>query len=168
MRRAIVLDLIDKCITEKIYRQARKQEELLISDRFTAYYTKGSTAYWLVCFAVSVMLTYCFSFFDSIIFYIAAAASIGCFIILLYYISYRCFVDDIGMTVIVFWFLKKRIFWKDVKKVHVQEYERRNKPLEKNVIIRNEQNKVIFTCSYDLVGFTLIAKKAKKERKNRH
>lgn len=32
----------------------------------------------------------------------------------------------------------------------------------KQVIFRNKQNKVIFTCTYDLVGFDLIVKKAKK------
>lgn len=168
MRCTIVLDFINKCITEKLYKQARKQEELLVSDCFTAYYAKGSVVYWLLLFAISVALTYFFSCFnaDRIIIYMVIITSIGSFVIFLYYVSYRCYVDDTRITTIVLWLFKKRIFWKDVTNVKVQEYVRRNKPLERDVIIRNKQNKVIFSCSYDLVGFTLIVKKAKKACKN--
>ena len=170
MRRTIVLDFINKCITEKIYKQARKQEELLASDCFTAYYAKASIVYWLLLFAISVMLTYLFSYFNAArsIIYMAIIASIGIFVIFLYYVSYRCYVDDTGITAIVFWLFNKRIFWKDVMNIKVQESVRRNKPLEKDLIIRNKQNKAIFSCSYDLVGFSLIVKKAMKERKDSH
>ena len=167
MRNSIILNLIDKLITEKIYRQARKQEEKLNPDNFVAHYSSGSIIYWLFCFLLSALLTHCFSFFDNFVFYIAGMASTGCFFIALYHISYRCFVDDIGMTIIVFWFFRKQIAWKDVKKVDIQEYERHNKPLEKNALLRNKHNNIIYTCSYDLVGFNLIVKKAKNNaRKN--
>ena len=62
-----------------------------------------------------------------------------------------------------FLIFEKQILWKDVKKVKVQKFEPYGKPLEKHAIITNKQNKVIFTCSYDLVGFDLIVKKAKKK-----
>ncbi len=167
MRRSIILNLINKLITEKIYRQARKQEEKLDPDNFVAHYSIGSIIYWLFCFLLSVLLMLCFSFFDNFVLYMAGVASIGCFFIVLYYVSYRCFVDDMGITKIVFWLFRKQIFWKDVKKVDIQEYERCNKPLEKDAILRNKQNKIIYTCSYDLVGFNLIVKKAKNNaRKN--
>ena len=167
MRHSIVLDLIDRFITQKIYRQARKQEEKLCPDSFMAYYPKGLICYWLFYLLLSVLLVLCFSLFDHFIVYVAIVLSIGCFFVVLYHISYRCFGDDVGMTIIAFWFFKKRIVWKDVKKVDIQEYERHNKPLEKNVVLRNKQNKIIFSCSYDLVGFNLIAKKAKSStRKN--
>ena len=159
--RGIMLDLIDKRITQKIYRQARKQEELLAPDCFTAYYTKRSCAYWFLRFLILVLFTLFFSFWEKIVLYLVGIPSIGCFIIFLHHISYRCFVDDTKITVVVFWFLKKQILWKDIRKVQIQEYKQHRKPLEKNVILRNKQNKVLFTCSYDLVGYTFIAKKAK-------
>lgn len=167
MRRSIILNLIDKLITEKIYKQVRKQEEKLNPNNFVAHYSSGSIIYWFFCFLLSVLLTLCFSFFDNFVFYMAGIASTGCFFIVLYHVSYRCFVDDMGITKIVFWLFRKQIFWKDVKKVDIQEYERRNKPLEKDAILRNKQNKLIFSCSYDLVGFNLIVKKARNSaRKN--
>lgn len=38
MRRTIILDFIDECITEKIYKKAREAEKELLPDNFTAYY----------------------------------------------------------------------------------------------------------------------------------
>ena len=159
--RGIILDWIDKRITQKIYRQARKQEELLAPDCFTAYYTKGSCIYWFFCFLILMLFATFFGFFEKAVLYIAGAASVVCLLVFLYHISYRCLVDDIKITVVVFWFLKRQIFWKDIRKVQIQEYKPHRKTLEKNVILRNKQNKVLFTCSYDLVGYTFIVKKAK-------
>ena len=165
MRNSVILNSIDKLITEKIYRQARKQEEKLDPDNFVAHYSSGSIIYWLFCFLLFVLLTLFFSFFDTFLLHIAGVASIGCFLITLYHISYRCFVDDVGITTIVFWLFKKQTFWKDVKNVDIQEYESRNKPLEKNMILRNTQSKLLFSCSCELVGFNLIVKKAKNHAK---
>ena len=167
MRNNIILNLIDKHITEKIYRQARKHEEKLNPNNFVAHYSSGSVIYWLFHFLLLVLLALCFSFSNNFILYMAWVASIGCFFIVLYHISYRCFVDDAGITKIIFWLFKKQVFWKNVKKVDIQKYERRDKPFEKNMILRNKQNKIIFSCSYDLIGFNLIVKKAKTNaRKN--
>ncbi len=168
MRRTIILDFIDKCITEKIYKKAREREKELLPDNFTAYYLRSSVMYWFVIFLLFVIFTFSFGFLDRVFLYILSAASIGSFLIVLYHISYHCSVDDTGMKVRKFWLFEKQVLWKDVKKVEVQKFEPYGKPLEKQAIIRNKQNKVIFTCSYDLVGFDLIVKKAKKERKKKH
>ncbi|MBQ9919367.1 MAG: hypothetical protein IJO49_00930 [Clostridia bacterium] len=172
MRRTIILDFIDKHITEKIYKKAREKEKELMPDNFTAYYLRSSVVYWFVIFLLFTISTFTFGFFDKVVLYILGSASIVSFIIILYHVSYRCSVDDTGMKVRKFWFFEKQVLWKDVKKVEVQEFEPYyayyGKPLEKQAIIRNKQNKVIFTCSYDLVGFNLIVKKAKKERKKKH
>ena len=168
MRDTIILDFIDKCITEKIYKKAREAEKELLPDNFTAYYLRSSIVYWFVIFILFTIFTFMFGFFVKVFLYILSAASIGSFLIVLYHISYRCLIDDEGITIKKFWVLEKQVFWKDVKKVEVKEFEPYGKPLEKQAIIRNKQNKVIFTCSYDLVGFNLIVKKAKKERKKKH
>ena len=168
MRRTIILDFIDKCITEKIYKKAREAEKELLPDNFTAYYLRSSVIYWFVICLFFVICTFSFGFFDKVVLYILSAASIGSFLIVLYHISYRCLIDDEGITIKKFWVLEKQVFWKDVKKVEVKEFEPNGKPLEKHAIIRNRQNRIIFTCSYDLVGFDLIVKKAKKERKKKH
>lgn len=168
MRRTIILDFIDKCITEKIHKKARESEKELMPDNFTAYYLRSSVAYWFMICLFFVICTFIFCNFDKLFLYILGAASIGSFIIVLYHISYHCSVDDTGMKVRKFWFFEKQVFWKDVKKVEVQKFEPYGEPLEKLVIIRNKKDKVIFSCSYDLVGFELIVKKAKKERKKKH
>ena len=168
MGRGILFDFIDKHITEKIYKKAREAEKELLPDNFTAYYLRSSIVYWFVIFILFTICTFMFGSFDKVVLYILSVASIGSFFIVLYHISYCCIVDDIGMKVRKFWIFEKQVLWKDVKKVEIQEIERYGKPLEKQAIIRNKQNKVIFTCSYDLVGFNLIVKKAKKERKKKH
>ena len=165
---SVIFDLIDKCVTEKIYKKARKKEEKLSPDNFTAYYSFGSILYWLVIFLLLAVTAVCFAFFEKAVLYILGSGAMVCFFILLYHITYRCTVNDIGITAKSFWIFKKQIYWKDVKKVEVTEFELKYSPLEKNVIIRNKKNKIIFTCSYDLVGFNLIAKKAKKERKKKY
>lgn len=168
MRRTIILDFIDKYITEKIYKKAREREKEFLPDNFTAYYLRGSVMYWFVIFLLFVIFTFTFGLYDKIFLYILSVASIVSFLIVLYHISYLCIVDDTGMKIRRFWIFKKQILWEDVKKVEVRKFESYSKPLEKHVIIRNKQNKIIFTCSYDLVGFDLIVKKAKKERKKKH
>ena len=123
--------------------------------------------YWFAIFCFFIIGTFTFGFFDKIVLYILSVASIGSFFIVLYHISYRCIVNDIGMKVRKFWIFEKQILWKDIKKVEIQEFESYGKPLEKTSIIRNKQNKVILTCSYDLVGFNLIVKKERRnERKS--
>jgi len=168
MRHSIIIDFIDKYITEKIYKQAREQEKELLSDNFTAYYLRSSVIYWLMICLFFVICTFSFGFFNKVVLYILSVASIGSILIVFHYISYRCIVDDVGIKVRKFWFFEKQILWKDVKKVETQEFKSYGEPLEKWAIIRNKQNKVIFNCSYDLVGFNLIVKKAKKERKKNH
>ena len=168
MRRTIILDFIDKCITEKIYKKAREAEKELLPDNFTAYYLRSSIVYWFVIFILFTIFTFMLGSFDKFFLYILSTGSIGSFFIVLYHISYCCIVDDTGMKVRKFWIFEKQVLWKDVKKVEIQEIEPYGEPLEKQAIIRNKQNKVIFTCSYNLVGFDLIVKKAKKERKKKH
>lgn len=168
MRRTIILDFIDKCITEKIYKKAREAEKELLPDNFTAYYLRSSIVYWFVIFILFTIFAFMFGSFDKFFLYILGTGSIGSFFIVLYHISYCCIVDDTGIKVKKFWLFEKQVFWNDVKKVEIQKFESHRKPAEKIAIIRNKQNRIIFTCSYDLVGFDLIVKKAKKERKKKH
>ena len=168
MRRTVIFDYIDKYITEKIHKKAREKEKELSPDNFVAYYLYDSIIYWFVIFCIFTIFTFIFGAFDKAFFYLLGVASIICFFIVLYYVSYRCIVDDTGINLKRFWILEKQILWEEIKKVEIKEFEPCDKPLEKNAIIRNKQNKIIFTCSYDLVGFNLIVKKAKKERKKKH
>ncbi len=167
-RHFLILDFIDKCITKRIYKKAREQEKDFLPDNFTAHYSRSSVIYWFVIFFIFLICTFIFGYFNKKLLCLLSAISIGVFLIVLYHISYRCNIDDDGMTISKFWFLEKRIVWKEIKKVEIIEFEPYGKPLEKNAIIRNKQDKVIFTCSYDLVGFNLIVKKAKKERRKKH
>lgn len=168
MRNTIFFDLIDKHIVEKIYKKARAQEEKLSPDCFTAHYLLHSVIYWFLIFLLFVFGTVCLGAFEKIAFYIFGAGAVISFFVILHYISYRCFVDDNGITTQHFWFFKKQILWKDIKKIEVQEFDWDRAPREKRAVIRNKQNKVVFMCSYELVGFELIVKRAKKERKKKH
>lgn len=161
------MNFIDKHIVEKIYQKAREQEKDLLPDTFTAFYSRGSIVRYFVFFLISVIVTFLFGPFDKVALYITVTISIGWFFIVLYNISYRCFVDDAGIKVTKFWLFKKQILWKDIKKVEINEFEYDYNALEKRAIIRNKQDKIVFTCSYDLVGFNLIVKKAKKARKKK-
>ena len=163
MGRGILFDFIDKRITEKIYKKAREREKELLPDNFTAYYLRSTVIYWFVIFLIFAVLTLTFGLYDKVFLYVLGTACIVSFLLVLYHISYRCIVDDTGMKIRKFLIFEKQILWKDVKKVTVQKFEPYGKPLEKQAIITNKQNKVIFTCSYDLVGFDLIVKKAKKK-----
>lgn len=168
MTHSILFGFIDKRITGKIYQKAREKEKELLPDHFTAYYSRSSVVYCLVLCLFAIFGTVVFGFLNKVVLYILSAASVGGVLLFLYYISYRCSVDDTGVKVKKFWLFEKQVLWEDVQKVEVQKHEPDFKPIEKQCIFRNKQNKVVFACTYDLVGFDLIVKKAKKERKKKH
>ena len=165
MKRTILLDHIDKLVTEKTYQQAREKERELSPERFTARYSGGSILRWGVIFFGFIALTVLFYFFNGILSGIAGFGAIGSGLLALYHATYRCTVDDTGLTVRSFFFFEKRILWRDVAKVKLQKREAYGKATEKELVLRNHQNKILYTCSYDLAGFNLIAQKAKNHVK---
>ena len=64
MKRTILLDHIDKLVTEKTYQQAREKERELSPERFTARYSGGSILRWGVIFFGFIALTVLFYFFN--------------------------------------------------------------------------------------------------------
>lgn len=78
------------------------------------------------------------------------------------YISYRCYVNDEGITSVHLGIIKKHISWQDITKVESYTHERANRAFGRELIFRNKQNKIIFTCTYELAGFNLILEKVKE------
>lgn len=165
MSRGVIIDLIDKQITESIHHHARKQEKKLNPECFVAHYSWRMYIYQIGIYLLTVLMAAIFGYFGGFLAYLAGFLSVGWFLVMLYYVTYRCDVDDIGITRKVFFFFNKRILWADVWNVKVQEYERTNKPLEKTVILRNKRNKILFSCDYGLVGYVPLVKLAKKNAK---
>ena len=171
MKKTILLNLIEKAFDEKTYKKAREKEKEFSQDEFTAYYLPRTIVLW---FIISVMLLLSLVAFklarvENIVIITLAIGILGSFLVSIYHITYRCFVNDEGMQITYFWFIKKQVLWKDMYKVEIKRWhEEFDKAEERNIIIRNKNKKIIFSCSFNLVGFTLIAKKAKKERKKPH
>ena len=164
MRSYPLLDFIEKRIALRIYAAARELEKELDLDNFTAYYCRGTIVLWSVIFVIFVLATFVFCTFDAL-FYILLAASLGSFLVVLHHISYRCIVDGTGLIIRKFWRMEKKILWEDVKKVEIRKHEYWGKAPEKYAILRNKQNKIVFSCSYELVGFALIVRKSKREHR---
>ncbi len=170
-RRFSLLSLIEKAFYEKTYKKAREKEKELPQDEFTAYYLPRTIIYWFLISLIFVAFAILFKWLnaDKILVILLIVGAICSFLISIYHFTYRCFVNDEGMQIMCFWVIKKRVFWREVYKVDVKRQgEEYDKAEEKDIIIRNKKNKIIFSCPFDLVGFTLIIKKAKKERKKLH
>ena len=168
MRHAVIFDFINKQIIDNIHHHARQQEKKLDTNRFTAHYSLGTVLYWIGLCAIMMLVAVSLVILDRSLLWIPRIASVGCFLLVLYHITYRCYVDDTGITKVVFFIFKKRILWADVRKVQVQEDKKINQPLEKTAIFRNKRNKILFSCNYELVGFVPLVKLAKnKARKNK-
>lgn len=171
MKKTILLNLIEKAFYEKTYKKVREKEKELSQDEFTAYYLWYSTIYWFLISLIFVAFAILFKLLnsDKILVILLIVGAIVSFLISIYHFTYRCFVNDEGMQITYFGFIKKRVSWEDVYKVEVkrqlEEYDRAE---ERDIIIRNKKNKIIFSCPFDLVGFALIVKKANKKRKKSH
>ncbi len=171
MKKTILLNLIEKIFDEKTYKKAREKEKEFSQDEFTAYYLPRTVLLWFVMSVVFLLSLAAFKWAgaENIAIIILAIGASGSFLVSIYHITYRCFVNDEGMQITYFWFIKKRVFWKDVYKVEIKRlHEEFDRAEERNIIIQNKNKKIIFSCSFDLVGFTLIARKAQKERKKPH
>lgn len=164
MRKSVFLNLTDKFITEKTYDMARRAEEKLCPNEFIAYYMPQTSIYWFIISAVMLFVSILFKTFNTALFFTALIASLGAFFIFIYYISYRCFVDEDGLTYVIFCVFKKRILWLDIINVNTSTQHYLTKPDERELILRNKQNKIVFSCSYELVGFNLILRKYKELR----
>ncbi len=170
-RTSLILNLIQKEITEKIYKKAREKEKEFSQNEFTAYYLPQTVILWFVAFLLLLTFALLCDWLkgDRIIVILLIVAGIGSFSVFIYHLTYRCFVNDYGMTVAHWGFIKKSISWKEVYKIEVKRHaEEYDSAEERDLIIKNKKNKIIFSCSYELVGFTLIEKKAKKESKKPH
>lgn len=131
MSGSVFLDWADQYMTERIHKKARQKERALPSDAFVAYYVRQSVARWFVFFALFVLCTVLLGWLDRWVLVFLVVFTVLSFLVFLYHATYRCYVDGAGMTVVRFWILKKRILWKDVHKVEVQEFQPYGKPLEK-------------------------------------
>ena len=102
------MNFIIKHLAEKFYKKVREQEKNLPSDNFTACYLLSEImCYFLISLFFVIFLFFAWKFLDKFFIYISGGISIGCFLFALYLLSYRCVVDDNGITVKKFWFFEK-------------------------------------------------------------
>lgn len=164
MNKSPIFNFIASCITERIYEKARKLEKDLSPDNFTAYYPYLSS----ICFFLMFLLLFLSTIIsinlsaDKFILKLLVLSTLISFVLILYQISYRCFVDETGLMLMIFWFYKKQILWEDIVKVEIYEFTTPSTRYEKHIVMRNKRNKIIYDCSYNLVGFKLIERQIKK------
>ena len=63
--------------------------------------------------------------------------------------------------------MRSELFIDYIFKAFIEKFQKRARKLEKEVCIRGKNNKIIFHCSHELVGFTLIVRMANKYRKKK-
>ena len=167
MRSGLFIDYNFKAFIEKFQKKARNLEKDLPKEDFTAYYPKSYVILWLAITFIVAGISFLTSFVSvgvSIFFGILSALF---FIAFLYHLTYRAKVNNEGMKIYCLFFFNKTVCWKDVKKVEIRQINLEDNPNEKEVCIRGENNKIIFHCSHELVGFTLIVRMANKYRKKK-
>ena len=171
MQQSIIFNSIISAINKKTYKKAREKEQELSKEKFTAYFLPRTIVLWFVCDLISGIITllvlwaktsvYLTAFFVVITFVVA--------LISIHRLTYRCYINDEGLTSVNFGFIKKRVFWKCIYKIDVNKTkESIHYQEETNLIIMNKKNKIVYACPYSLVGAALIERKAKKERKKPH
>lgn len=167
MSRGIFTDYVFKAIIEKFQKKARILEKDLPKEDFTAYYPKGYVILWLVIAFIMASLTVLTSFVSvgvAIFFGILTALFLVAF---LYHLTYRAKVNTEGMMIKWLFIFEKTVCWKNVKKVEIKQINWDRDPNEKEVCIREKNDKIIFHCSHELVGFTHIVRMANKYRKKK-
>lgn len=171
MQQSIILNSIISMINKKTYKKAREKEQELSKEKFNAYFLPRTIVLWFICDLISGIITllllwakapvYITAFFVVISFIVALTA--------IHRLTYRCSVNNEGLTSVNFGFIKKRVFWKCIYKIDVKKTKNSIYCHEEtNLIIRNKKNKIVYSCPYSLVGAALIEQKAKKARKKPH
>ncbi len=160
---------VEKPINTHIHKKSNEKEESFDENNFVAYHEPRKILLFFLLFLVCLGVTVAFCSVDNKInpFSIGACAvSVVAFLVLIYLLTYRCYVDETGFTVKKFFVLKKIVPREEFFDVEITKWQPRDSDEEGLLIVRNENGKKIFDASRDLVGFGLMCKMAKRfERK---
>ena len=172
MHQSIIFNSIISAINKKTYKKAREKEQELSKEKFTAYFLPRTIVLWFICDLISGIITL-LVFWAKTSVYLTAFFVVFTFVVALvsiHRLTYRCSVNNEGLTSVNFGFIKKRVFWKCIYKIDVKKTKGSTHyhHEETNLIIMNKKNKIVYACPYSLVGAALIERKAKKERKKPH
>lgn len=163
---------IEKPINAHIHKKSKEKEENFDKNNFVAYHEPRRIIIFFLLFLACLGITFGFYSVDKTFNVIAKACcvfSIVAFLVLIYLLTYRCYVDETGFTVKKFFVLKKFIPRNEFFKVEIINWEPRNSDKDSLLFVKNEKGKRIFTASQDFVGFDLLCKNAKRfeRKKNR-
>jgi len=154
-------------ITGKIFtnsiQEARTAEKRLSQFTFTARYASMTRRVFLIIAFVSLCMAGFFWAVDSEkkgITWIPVCCALFMLPCYLYTLTYRCIVDQSGITAISFGVFRKHILWNDIYRVNVKVYSDGLSGYKK-LLLKNKKGKVIFFCYNDLIGYELIRKRAK-------
>lgn len=154
-------NIVDKFFTQWVYKKARQAEKRLEPNCFVMYYLPHTYIYYFILSSLAVGVSFLVGKNEPWFLYVFFPLfSLGGLYLIFYSVSYRCYVDKIGITQINFFFFKKQLRWEDIGKVQIFENNPYVKSNEKEMLIRNRQNKKIFLLSYELIGFKLLVKLA--------
>ena len=167
--RAIFEKFFEKHINRYIHRKSAEKEAAFNENNFVACHEPRRIILFLISFLSFLGVTYCFYSVDNsfnVIVKVCFVFSVLTFFVLIYLLTYRCYVDETGFTVKKFFVLKKFIPREEFFDVDITKWQPRGSDEDGLLVVRNTKGKKIFTASKDLVGFGLMCKMARRfERK---
>ena len=160
---------VEKTINTYIHKKSEEKEKTFDENSFVSYHEPRRIIIFFLLFLAALGITFGLYSVDktfNVIVKVCCVFSVVAFFVLVYLLTYRCYVDETGFTVKKFFVLKKFIPREEFFDVEITKWQPRNSDDEGLLIVRNEQGRKIFDASKDLVGFGLMCKMAKRfERK---
>ncbi len=160
---------IEKPINTHIHKKSNEKESTFDENDFVAYHEPRKILLFFLLFIACLGVTVAFCSGNSKPNPLSVgfcAFSVIAFFVLVYLLTYRCYVDETGFTIKKFFVLKKFVPREEFFDVEITKWQPRNSDKDELLIVRNQKGKKIFDASKDLVGFGLMCKMAKRfERK---